>query len=84
MPRHVSGVRTVDRNGVVRAVVDLDGALVTPGLVDAHLHIVGTGLAAPGTGRPARDGVSDTPRDTPTPGRLHPNDEQRCDLRTWP
>lgn len=27
------------------AVVDLDGALVTPGLVDAHVHVLETGLA---------------------------------------
>lgn len=30
----------------VDAVVDLDGALVTPGLVDAHVHVVQTGVAA--------------------------------------
>lgn len=29
----------------VDAVVDLDGALVTPGLVDAHVHVLETGLA---------------------------------------
>ena len=29
-------------------VVDLDGALVAPGFVDAHAHVLGTGLALEG------------------------------------
>lgn len=41
----------------VDRVVDLDGALVAPGFVDAHVHLLGTGRALTELGLSERDGV---------------------------
>lgn len=46
----VSWIGTDDEvPGGADVVVDLDGALVTPGLVDAHVHVLETGLATVAT-----------------------------------
>ena len=39
-------------------VIDLDGALVTPGFVDAHVHVLETGLAAESVDLSAHAGVT--------------------------
>lgn len=41
----------------VDRVVDLDGALVAPGFVDAHVHLLGTGRTLTELGLSERDGV---------------------------
>ncbi len=46
----------------VDRVVDLDGALVTPGFVDAHIHATSTGLMLTGLDLTECDSLADTLR----------------------
>ncbi|SQD97616.1 Amidohydrolase 3 [Parafrankia sp. Ea1.12] len=68
-------------------VVDLDGALVTPGFVDAHIHATGAGLALSGldlAGTPtlshALDVIAAAARDSPATTLLGTG----WDETTWP
>lgn len=75
-------------------VVDLDGALVTPGFVDAHAHVLETGFVLEGVDLSPRagitslaaalDAVAAAARDARAAGRAEPLTGHGWDESTWP
>lgn len=68
-------------------IVDLDGALVTPAFVDAHMHVLGTGLSERGADIGAARSLDDFLDRLRRHARAHPGEPiggQGWDEHNWP
>ncbi|HEX6337577.1 MAG TPA: amidohydrolase [Jiangellaceae bacterium] len=79
--------RAATRAGSADAIVDLDGALVTPAFVDAHMHVLGTGLSERGAAIGDARSLDDFLDRLRRYARAHPDEPiggQGWDEHNWP